>query len=70
MWTEIYTTKEAAKYVKMSYWDMVTLLRHNVIPHERIGCAFFITQVALDKWIETQKINKEKNYNEENQCDK
>jgi len=64
------TTMKSAEYCNLTYNDMVTLLRYNVISCERIGCAFFITQVALDKWIETQKINKEKNYNEENQCDK
>ena len=55
MWTEIYTTKEAAEYVDISYWEMATLLRFNIIPRERIGCAFFVDKSDLDEWIEMQK---------------
>ena len=51
----ILSTKEAAEYCKMTYQDMVVLLRKKVIPTFRKGTAFLVEKKDLDIWLEQSK---------------
>ena len=50
-----FTAKEAAKYLKISYWLITQLVKRGEIPYHRWGRKIFFKKTNLDKFINEQE---------------
>ncbi len=50
-----FTAKEAAKYLKISYWIITQLVKRGEIPYHRWGRKIFFKKINLDKFIDEQE---------------
>lgn len=46
------TAQDAAKYLGISYWLILEMVKQNKIPFIPLGSKRLFRKVALDKWIE------------------
>ncbi len=44
------TVKEACNYLKLSYTELIILVRNNVIPSYKIGNNYMLREEDLNKW--------------------
>lgn len=47
-----FTAKEAAEYLKISYWLITQLVKRGEIPYHKWGRRIFFKKVNLDKFID------------------
>lgn len=50
-----FTAKEAAEYLKISYWLITQLVKRGEIPYHRWGRKIFFKKTNLDKFINEQE---------------
>lgn len=50
-----FTAKEAAEYLKISYWLITQLVKRGEIPYHRWGRKIFFKKTNLDKFINKQE---------------
>jgi len=53
--------KEAAEYLRVSYWSVLNWARQRKIPHVRVGSRVLFSREGLDRWIadmEAQSVRK------------
>lgn len=47
--------KPAARYLGISYWKLLELVRVGKIPHIRVGGRILFRKEGLDRWLEEQE---------------
>jgi excisionase family DNA binding protein len=47
--------KDAAKYIGISYWKILDMVKKSEIPHIRAGNLVLFRQVTLDNWLQEQE---------------
>lgn len=50
-----FTAKEAAEYLKISYWLITQLVKRGEIPHHKWGRKIFFKKSNLDKFVDEQE---------------
>lgn len=51
----VYTAKEAANYLNISYYTLLRLTRIGEIEHIKNGTVYLYTRECLDRWLERNK---------------
>ena len=52
---------EAAEYIKMSYSELIVLVRNKVIPSYKIGNNYMLSKTDIDEWLKEAKKEIESN---------
>jgi excisionase family DNA binding protein len=48
--------KPAAKYIGVSYWKLLDMVKKGEIPHIRAGKLILFRKATLDEWLREQEI--------------